>query len=225
MMTVRHGTGTTEDPGSLFDRLVESARKAAASTPSPERPTGLIRLPLSSQPSRKHLPDVQRTLDAIPAGVRTKIRECIAGQSAWPLVLCGDAGLGKTCAALCVLDYSGGEYFTVSDLCDKLNAAAMGFLEWNKDGRGGRMFPEMFRRAHLSLPPMLVLDELGLRSTVSDAHYEAVYRAVDLRFNKPFIAISNHTLAALEKIYDARTVSRLGAGTVVEMTGKDRRLA
>lgn len=100
----------------------------------------------------------------------------------------------------------------------------MGRLEWSREGRGGTLWPDRFRLIYLSQPVLLVLDELGLRDTVSDAHYESVYRAVELRMGRPFVVISNHPLERLEKIYDARTVSRLGAGTLVEVSGADRRL-
>ncbi len=105
-----------------------------------------------------------------------------------------------------------------------MNQSSLGRLEWSKEGRGGIIWPDAFRRIYIASPSILALDELGLRDTVSDAHYESVYRVVELRSRKPFVVISNHSLERLEKIYDARTVSRLAAGTVVEFSGADRRL-
>ncbi len=210
-----------EDIGNLFDRLVESSRSLGQSKLFPAR---LSALTLMEKPVVRHATSLGRSLGQIPDHARKAIRSCLAGDSDWPLFLHGPAGTGKTCAALCILDHSGGEYFTVTDLCEKLNQSAMGRLEWNREGRGGVIWPDAFRRIYLDQPPLLVLDELGLRDTVSDAHYESVYRAVELRARRPFVAISNHPLERLEKIYDARTVSRLGAGTVVEFSGIDRRL-
>lgn len=170
------------------------------------------------------MPQVNRSIAEIAGNVRGAIRSCLTGETPWPLFLFGKPGTGKTCAALCLLDITQGEYFTVGDLCEKLNQSSMGRLEWSNAGHGGTLWPEQFRKVYLEKTPLLVLDELGLRDTVSDAHYEAVYRCVELRTRRPFVVISNHGLERMEKIYDARTVSRLGAGTIVEVTGKDRRL-
>lgn len=113
----------------------------------------------------------------------------------------------------------------MGDLCEKLNQSSMGRLEWAREGHGGVIWPDKFRKLYLNNPSLLVLDELGLRDSVTDSHYDAVYRCVELRTRRPFIAISNHDLERLTKIYDGRTVSRLGAGTLVEVSGKDRRLS
>lgn len=207
-------------PGQEWDSLVASALRKVPSRPSPARPS----VRLLKEPKVVHHPQTARNLAAIPDHVRRAIRGCLTGETNWPLFLHGPAGTGKTCAALCLLDHVGGEYFTVGDLCEKLNQSAMGRLEWSREGRGGTLWPDRFRLIYLSQPVLLVLDELGLRDTVSDAHYESVYRAVELRMGRPFVVISNHPLERLEKIYDARTVSRLGAGTLVEVSGADRRL-
>lgn len=166
------------------------------------------------------MPAVHRSIAEIAPGLRGVIRSCVVGESPWPLVIHGKAGTGKTCAALCVLDYSDGEYFTVSDLCEKLNQSMMGRLL----DSGRELWPEAFREKYLATPPLLVLDELGLRTTISDSHYEAVYRAIELRHKKPFIVVSNHPVEKIGEIYDGRTASRLGSGTVVELSSDDRRL-
>ena len=174
----------------------------------------------------KHLPLIVRSLALVDCEVRATMRAVVAGEKPWPLFMTGQAGVGKTCAALCLLDLvQYGEYFTVADLCEKLTNAAFGRLEWSQGGRGGIMTATMFRRCYLAGPELLVLDELGLRDSVSDAHYETVYRTIELRLGKPFIVISNHGLDQLGKIYDDRTASRLVAGTVIEIGGEDRRLA
>jgi hypothetical protein len=141
----------------------------------------------------------------------------------WPLFLCGLAGTGKTCAALCLLDYSGGEYHTVSGLCDLVIRAQQGRLEWFSGGYGGKVWPEKLWES-LANTPLLVLDELGTREKVSDQHYEVVKNCIDKRHGKPLVVISNLELDRVAAIYDDRISSRLVAGTVFEFTGKDRRL-
>ncbi len=86
------------------------------------------------------------------------------------------------------------------------------------------MRADQFRDLYIAKPSLVVLDEIGTRGMVSDAHYEALLTVLDMRENKPFIAISNLDHAALTKVYDARIVSRLSAGTIMEVTGKDRRI-
>ena len=56
-----------------------------------------------------------------------------------------------------------------------------------------------------------------------DAQYETLRRATDSREGKPAVVISNLSIRDLERIYDSRIASRLGAGTVVQLCG-DRRM-
>jgi hypothetical protein len=158
--------------------------------------------------------------------VRATINECTHGRAPWPLFLVGEAGRGKTCAALCVLDFSGGRYFTVPGLCDLLIQAQQGRLE--QDVRGnlealpGKVWPEGIWQ-DIKSETLVVLDEIGCREKISDAHYDAVKRCIDTREGMPFIGISNVSLEKLAVIYDARIASRLSAGTIIEIGGQDRR--
>lgn len=153
------------------------------------------------------------------------IDDCCQGREPWPLFLFGAPGRGKTCAALCVADLCFSQYFTVPILAEQHNAAMVGKFECTvASGEVRRPQPSLFREWFLERPDLLILDEIGLRSTVTDAHYEVVKHAIDAREGRPFIAISNHPLGALAKIYDTRVYSRLGAGTVVEVGGEDRRV-
>lgn len=161
---------------------------------------------------------------AIDPGLRAVIRQLVSGETAWPLFLHGPPGLGKTCAALALLDHAGGHYFTVAGLCEQLVAAANGRLTWNKEGRGGEIFPErLWQQIHAS--PLVVLDEIGCRDKVTDFQYEVTKRLVDEREFRAMVAISNLGLSRLEQLYDARLVSRLARGKVVQLAGSDRRLA
>ncbi len=146
----------------------------------------------------------------------------VTGRSPWPLVMTGSAGTGKTCAALCLVDYAHGRYWTAADLCDLLVRAQQGRLEWSNCGYGGTHWPEHVW-GWVAGASVLALDEIGTR-TVSDFAYETVKRVIDEREGKPLVVVSNLTLEALARVYDDRVVSRLAAGTVVEMAGRDRRV-
>jgi hypothetical protein len=165
----------------------------------------------------------EREIDLIPPILRNGIRATITAESPWPLFVYGPEGVGKTCAGLCLLDWSDGLYDTVSGLCARLIQSQQGRLEWNHEGRGGTLWPEqvwkLIRSARL-----YVLDELGARERVSDAHYEVVKTAIEEREYKPLVVLSNISLAAIHDLYDARISSRLAAGTVIEISGSDRRL-
>ena len=170
-------------------------------------------------------PRQERSIAGIDAKLRAVIRKCVAGESKWPLVICGSPGTGKSCAALCLADHCrGSEYFALPFLCRLLIRAQQAGLDWCNEGRGG-VWREHDIWRMIDEAPLVVLDEIGCRDRVSDAHYEVIKEVIDGRAFKPFVAVSNLSLAELGQVYDGRIVSRLGAGTIQEMTGPDRRLA
>ena len=160
------------------------------------------------------------SFDGIAKAVVEDIGRCLFGQSPWPLVLIGQAGTGKTCAALCVLDRVGGTYQELRDLADLVNRARTGELYY-EGANGRRVYPQdvwdSWERSNVT-----VLDEIAIR-TPTDAQYETIKRALDLREEKPSIVICNIALDQLFEAYDDRIVSRLSAGTIVNMPKKDRR--
>lgn len=155
--------------------------------------------------------------------VRQVVRQLVAGEKPWPLVMMGSPGSGKTCTALCLLDYVGGEYYTVWSLCDLLVQSQQGRLEIESNGEIRRTYPAQFW-GRVARSPLVVLDELGCRDRASDHHFECVKNLIDARHGKPLVVVSNHQLDDLARLYDDRIASRLAAGTVVEVGGKDRRL-
>lgn len=96
-------------------------------------------------------------------------------------------------------------------------------MTWRNDGQGGNVWPEMIWES-IAKSPLIVFDELGCRDRVSDFQYETAKRVLDKREGKPLVVISNLTLKTLAELYDDRFCSRLAAGTVLGVSGDDRRL-
>jgi len=72
----------------------------------------------------------------------------------------------------------------------------------------------------------LFIDDIGLRSkTETDFAYVTFYSIIDKRQERrlPTYISTNKTIEQLKQSFDSRIASRLGMGTVIEMTGKDRR--
>lgn len=207
------------DLGRVWDDLIASEASRASTTTSP----CCFPLTLRKDPSVRHLPRLRRHLAQISPDLRKALREAICGERAWPFVLFGKEGTGKTAAALCLLDYAGGEYYTPETLSEDFAAAQQGRLERGSCGNQYNVYPEDLWSI-LERAPLVVLDELGTRGIVSDAQYNLVKRLIDSRHGRPFLALSNHDLPTLETLYDVRITSRLAAGTVFLLNGPDRRL-
>lgn len=165
-------------------------------------------------------PDLQEVFRALCRGIQP-----------WPLFLHGEQGRGKTAAALALLDsvaavrrgplLEGGRetwlpntayYYTVGDLTELAMRQYRDLTAYD------------WTQISVEACQLVVLDELGTRKTVSDTHYDAVQRVLDIRENRPLILISNLDIAAIEEVYDARIASRCAGGTVFELKGCDRRI-
>ena len=157
--------------------------------------------------------------------LRLTIRKLVNGELPWPLLLHGPPGTGKTCAALCLLDHAGGEYATLSGLCDHLIACQNGRVSTYQNGQGRTIWPENVWKV-VESSTIVVTDEIGtgLRERPTPFQYDTLKKLLDLRFGFPAIFIANLNLEALQRLYDDRIVSRLAAGTVVLLDGPDRRL-
>lgn len=199
-----------------------SAARLTLKPPS-EKPFGLTPLRLRKDPETIFLSDYPRDLAAIPATARSAIGSCVRGQKAWPLLFWGSVGTGKTCASLALLDRAGGWFWSLNEFCDQMIEAAKGRLVHRVSGTSRTVTPDgllmLVERA-----PLIVLDEIGCKNTVSDHHYDQAKRIVDRRVGKPLILISNAAPDKLAKLYDDRFASRACAGTIVEFSGKDRRM-
>lgn len=212
--------GQVLSPGEIWDRaacqrLTESMTASAS---------GLKPLRLHTEPDHKYRPTVPRAVGDIDTNLRAKIRGLVMGELRWPLFVHGPAGTGKTCAALCLLDYAGGMYFTTCGLAETRTQVQQGRLEYYHESRGGIMSTERWWR-DIRRAPLFVLDELGARDRVSDHVYETAYLCIDERGGLPLVVLSNWGLEKIAQLFDDRVASRLSKGTVVELTGQDRRLA
>ncbi len=168
---------------------------------------------------------IHRDIDLIDPALRSKIREVCLGRSGWPITIIGPAGTGKTCAALCMLDRiarvmnggpeGGRRYITTADLILAINVHRRSDTPAKE-----RTFWKEWKRCKL-----VVLDEIGAREKVTDAHYEILKMAIDYRQDQPAVYLSNLPISTLAEIYDDRIASRLQSGTVIDLTNwRDRRV-
>lgn len=167
------------------------------------------------------MPNKHRAASSIDPRLRAVLAALCKGEAPWPLFLYGPPGTGKTCAALALLDHSGGHYWTPSELCQDLILASKGQLHY---ATSGRPVLEKALWREIGERPLVVLDELGARSKVSDYQYEQIKRVLDLREGLPLLAVSNLDLDGLALVYDDRIASRLAAGTMFRLDGADQRL-
>lgn len=155
-------------------------------------------------------PEFDRTSDLKWPLVQPELRRVFGklahAKCPWPLFLWGGVGHGKTEAvrAFCRRVYRS-NYWTVDDI--------MGHRPWEK---------------FWGTPPELtVLDELGLprpSDGARDYDYDCVKNLLDWRRDRPAIYVSNRPLDEIDRLYDTRIKSRLGAGTVYELRDHDRRM-
>lgn len=162
---------------------------------------------------------------AIDQNLRVAIRQIVDGKTPWPLFVYGPAGTGKTCAGLCLLDHAGGEYWGTADLCQSVIQAQQGTLYSTGSNGGEYLVHEQSLWERIGSARLIVLDEIGSRNVVSDHHYACVKRVIDLRSGRPLVCISNLIPQEIAKLYDDRIASRLCGGTVVNLSGVDRRLS
>jgi hypothetical protein len=180
------------------------------------------------------LPRKRRCPDQVAAEVRRLIHELAEGRRPWPLFLFGEAGSGKSCAGLCMVDVFGGMYVELPTLCDMITDAQFGRLLWSSGHprttrdiwsawHGLVETKEDGNTIQRVTTPLGVLDEVGTRTNISDHHYATLKKAIDLREGRPTVYISNLDLDGISKAYDDRIASRLAAGTVYRTRG-DRRV-
>ena len=162
--------------------------------------------------------DVPRVESEIPDGLLARLHLLADGERndsmnvyGWPLYLYGPTGIGKTCAALWVVDQvPTSAYLTTDKLVDEV---------YRPDSIVWQMATDWL---------LLVVDEIGSRSKDEDGfswqrEKAAVKRMADIREHLPTVWISNKPPKHVRRLYDDRIYSRLCSGTVIRMEGVDRR--
>jgi DNA replication protein DnaC len=144
-------------------------------------------------------------------GMLRRLNNLPHDQSEWPLYMHGRPGTGKTClAALIFAAYKRQPFWRRADeLLIEIGAS-------RADGYGTL-------KTKLNGSPCVFLDDLGVRPP-TEAMTQALFDLMELRARRPLVIVSNHSPDALAKIYDERIVSRITAGTTLEIAGKDRRV-
>ncbi len=203
--------------GQLFDQLLaSSASRVATETKKPS--SRACPMPLMKEPRRAALPEKHREIAAVDEILKATFRKLVTGNADWPLFLHGPPGTGKTCAALALADFlfpSHSRFTTIGDLVQQVMDT------WKTETKFVWKPYEPFSKSGGSW--LVVLDELGTRANVTDTHYETIQKVIDIREGSPLILISNKDIKGIGEIYDARIASRCESGTVVNLTGRDRR--
>ncbi len=187
----------------------------------PRNAAGFLRI--QAVPKKRIRPEIHRDRSEVPQEVRRAIDSCCTGQSAWPLLLFGSTGVGKTCAGLALCDHAAGSssFRDVDDLADVFGAVRNGKRRAvaGLDCESIADFDRAIRATQL-----MVIDELAIRGKVSDNQYQAIKRVLDVRQNRPLMLLSNLGPDEIADVYDDRIASRCSAGSLLEWNGPDRRL-
>lgn len=209
---------------SAFQTLVQASR-TASTRPSSERRPGQQRLRLLTSPNRKEPLSHPREIGQVDGKLLGCLQGLASGELDWPLFLHGPPGSGKTSAALALLDHvERGLFYTASAYHKARVDSEFHRLEWRdkENGKSGTWSPRGFLR-YVAGVELLVLDDIGAKGNITQAFYDSVLELLNAREYQPMIVTSNIHLKAIELVYDGRVASRLGAGTVFELSGQDRR--
>jgi len=181
---------------------------------------------LSEQPVvRRALP---REIDASWSKVDRRVVQLLCNaaiRQAWPVVMTGAIGSGKTCAAaLAYASWPGtAKWFTAAEIV-RLIQTARREGSVRLPGCEQTVGEEGIWRVRIDQPSMLVIDDLGIRAP-TESQYAILYELIDRRVSarRPLIATSNHSLEQIAEVYDRRIASRLSAGMEIDFQTADRR--
>ena len=227
------------DSDAIFSQAVELSLQKASTTTSTR---GLRPLQVRKEPEIRARPDIKRSLAEVPADLRAKIRALVSGKLPWPLYLFGDAGTGKTCASLVMLDHCGSDAFAKS-CSDPIRPWLAGFIDvrsiagvkintdkgkyrWGDEdreeaARWDRLMKVVFRR------PLVVFEEIGVGREAADFRLDVLLEVLEQRANdpvRPFVVTTNIKPSELATIYDDRVADRILCGTIHRMEGQSRRM-
>ena len=175
----------------------------------------------------RHLPTECRSSELVAPALRETFRRLAAGTDPWPLTLWGEPGVGKTCAALAMLDWTAA--FQPKDV---LGRAVHGTFYWTATDYVRLTFHAEFGRVEVSpgelkrivcKAALIVIDELDRATDAKDSRVEAILDLVDWRKGRPLVLISNGPPEKVAVIYGKRLSSRMSAGVILRVDGPDRR--
>lgn len=75
---------------------------------------------------------------------------------------------------------------------------------------------------HLGEVSLLILDEIGT-GVMHEWRNELLWKVLEIRKNKPLLLTGNHAPVELGERFDQRIKSRICAGTLFELSGRDLR--
>lgn len=168
------------------------------------------------------------------------------GELPWPLYLFGDAGTGKTCASLVMLDHMGVDALggRLTSCSEPLRPWLAGFIDvrsiagikistdkgryrWgDKDGDETARWDRLLRI--IARRPLVVLEELGVGREAADFKLDSLLEVLDHLANepvRPFVVTSNMKPSEIASVYDDRVADRILCGTVHKMIGQSKRMA
>ena len=167
------------------------------------------------------------TAEQMLPDVRRRINQAVKA-NAWPLYLYGPVGSGKTCAAAVLFGATRRLplWFRADDL---LLGMAFGRSNGVRVEQmtllGHREFKTLAWdrfAAQVADSSCVYLDDLGIRKP-TESMQQGLFDLMEWRRGKPLVITSNKSPEVIGAIYDDRILSRLSAGTVLEIVGPDRR--
>jgi len=155
-----------------------------------------------------------------------RLMQQILACKAWPLYLWGNTGRGKTCAAaLAYATWQPTAYWaSLAELCETLKTFNINQTQviQTRSGQVEMTYAGFWKK--LRTIGLVVIDEIGTRDAAAH-RYDAMLRLLDERVGCPLILTGNLNPAKqLGQVYDDRIHSRILAGTLLEVTGTDRRV-
>ena len=171
--------------------------------------------------------------DQVDFNLREQLVEAINSKR-FPVLMYGPTGCGKSCAsAVLYCSYLHPkdhvpQWIGLEDFCRQIVTCRT-----SRDGRvevprfdGGpsiwRSEQEWFRI--VSAAPVLFIDDVGLRQA-TDTTREICHKLFSQRTpQEPSFISSNLSPEQLKEVYDSRIVSRICQGTIIQVSGRDRRL-
>ena len=193
----------------MADILAERVRQAALKA----RPALTMQgKTAASQAKARQLPEGYEFADWAQVRQGEQVQQllrAVRDDAAWPLYIYGNPGSGKTCIAALIY-----ERCTRRPMWSRADDFLLEYVD-----RGDH---RKALQAKVRGTPCLFLDDLGVRPPTPPM-LQAIFDVLEMRKGRPVVIVSNHDLRKLSEIYDERIVSRLSAGTVLEIRGQDRR--